>query len=52
MSHKSQTGGFENRGRGIILYLKREGVAWGWRKLHNEELHDFYYTPDNVAAIN
>jgi hypothetical protein len=52
---------FKKRGRGIIpdrtgfggiLYLMREGVTWGWRQLHNEELHYFYSTPDNVAAIN
>jgi len=30
----------------------REGVTWGWRKLGNEELHDFYCTPDNVGAVN
>ena len=30
----------------------REGVTWGWRKLHNEELLDFYCTPDNVASTN
>jgi len=24
------------------LGLKREGVAGGWRRLHNEELHNFY----------
>ena len=36
-----------NRVRGV-LYLMRERVTWGWRKLHNEELHDFYCTPDKV----
>ena len=57
---KWQTGVSENGGRGIILYravcggiyLVREGVTRGWRKLHNKELHDFCCTADNVASIN
>jgi hypothetical protein len=30
----------------------REGVTWGWMELHNEELHDFYSTPNNVGVVN
>ena len=32
-------------GHGLIeiLGLKSEGVARGWRKLHSEELHDWYW---------
>jgi hypothetical protein len=30
----------ENRGLRRIFGPKREEVTGGWRKLHNEELHD------------
>jgi len=33
---------FENRVLRRILGPKREEVAVGWRRLHNEELHNFY----------
>jgi hypothetical protein len=36
--------GFKNRALGKIFRLKREEVTGGLRKLHNEELHDFYVT--------
>jgi hypothetical protein len=26
-------------------------VAGGWRRLHNEELHDFYTTPNTIRVI-
>jgi hypothetical protein len=32
----------ENRLLKIIFGLKREEVARGWRRLHNEELHNLY----------
>jgi hypothetical protein len=28
-----------------ILGLKRDEVTGGWRKLHNEELHNLYSSP-------
>jgi hypothetical protein len=31
---------FENRVLGRIFVPKREEVAGGWRRLHNEELHN------------
>jgi hypothetical protein len=31
---------FENRVLGRIFEPKREEVAGGWRRLHNEELHN------------
>jgi hypothetical protein len=31
----------ENRVLRIIFVPKREEVAGGWRRLHNEELHKF-----------
>jgi len=30
---------------------KREEVAGGWRRLHNEELHKFYSTRHIIRAI-
>jgi hypothetical protein len=34
----------ENRVLRRIFGRKRDEVAGGWRKLHNEELHNFYST--------
>jgi hypothetical protein len=36
---------FENRVLRIIFGPKRDGVTGGWRKLHNEELHNLYSSP-------
>jgi hypothetical protein len=36
---------FENRVLRRIFGPKRNGVAVGWRKLHNEELHNLYSSP-------
>jgi hypothetical protein len=33
-----------------IFGPKREDVTGGWRRLHNEELHNFYASP-NITAI-
>jgi hypothetical protein len=33
---------FENRMLRRIFGLKRDEVTGGWRKLHNEELHNLY----------
>jgi hypothetical protein len=30
---------------------KRDEVAGGWRKLHNEELHNFYSSPSIIRMI-
>jgi len=37
---------FENRLLWKIFGHKREEVAGGWRRLHNEELHTLYALPD------
>jgi hypothetical protein len=34
-----------------IFGPKRDGVAGGWRKLHNEELHDLYSSPSIIRII-
>jgi hypothetical protein len=36
---------FENRALRRIFEPKRDEVTGGWRKLHNEELHNFYSSP-------
>jgi hypothetical protein len=35
----------------IIFRLKRDEVAGGWRKLHNEELRDLYPTPSVIRIV-
>jgi hypothetical protein len=37
---------FENRVLGKIFAPKRNEVTGGWRKLHNEELHNLYSSSD------
>jgi hypothetical protein len=34
-----------------IFGPKRNGVTSGWRKLHNEELHDLYSSPIIIRII-
>jgi hypothetical protein len=34
-----------------IFGPKRDEVTGGWRKLHNEELHDLYSSPSIVRVI-
>jgi hypothetical protein len=34
-----------------IFGPKRDGVTGGWRKLHNEELHDLYSLPSIIRTI-
>jgi hypothetical protein len=31
---------------------KNEKVTGGWRKLHNEELHDFYTSSSIIKGVN
>jgi len=44
-------GMFENRGLRRIFGPKRDEVTREWSKLHNEELNDLYYSPNNVRVI-
>jgi hypothetical protein len=32
-------------------YVKREEVVGGWRRLHNEELHNLYASPNIIRVI-
>jgi hypothetical protein len=42
---------FENRVLRRIFEPKRNEVTGEWRKLHNEELHDLYSSPNIVPVI-
>jgi hypothetical protein len=42
---------FENRVLRRIFEPKRDGVAGGWRKLHKEELHNLYSSPNIIRII-
>jgi hypothetical protein len=42
---------FENRVLRRIFGPKRDEVMGGWRKLHNEELRDFYSSPSIIRTI-
>ena len=42
---------FENRVLRRIFGPKRDGVTGEWRKLHNEELNDLYFSSNIVRVI-
>jgi hypothetical protein len=42
---------FENRALRRIFGPKRGEVTGGWRKLHNEELHNLYSSPSIIRMI-
>jgi hypothetical protein len=42
---------FENRVLRIIFGNKRDEVTRGWRKLHHEELHNLYSSPNIMKMI-
>jgi hypothetical protein len=42
---------FENRVLRRIFGAKRDEVTGEWRKLHNEEFHDLYSSPNIVRMI-
>jgi hypothetical protein len=42
---------FENRVLRRICGQKRNGVTGGWRKLHNEELHNLYSLPSIIRIM-
>jgi hypothetical protein len=43
---------FENRVLRRIFGPKRDEVTGEWRKLHNEELHSLYLSPDIIRQVN
>jgi hypothetical protein len=42
---------FKNRVLRRIFGTKRDEVTGGWRKLHNEELHNLYSLPSIIKMI-
>jgi hypothetical protein len=42
---------FENRILRRIFGPKRDEVTEEWRKLHNEELHNLYSSPDIIRQV-
>jgi hypothetical protein len=42
---------FENRELRRISGPKRDEVTGGWRKLHNEELHNLYSSPSIIRMM-
>jgi hypothetical protein len=42
---------FENRMLRRIFGLKRDEVTGGWKKLHNEELHNLYSSPSIIRTF-
>jgi hypothetical protein len=42
---------FENRVLRRIFGLKRDEVMGGWRKLHNEEIHNLYSSPSIIRMM-
>jgi hypothetical protein len=42
---------FENRVLRRIFGPKRDEVTGGWRKLHNDELHNLYSSPSIIRMI-
>jgi hypothetical protein len=42
---------FENRVLRRIFGPKRDNVTGGWRKLHNEEVHNLYSSPSIIRMV-
>jgi hypothetical protein len=50
MEHRLRV--FEKRVLRRIFGPKRDETIGGWRKLHNEELHSLYSSPNIIRSIN
>jgi hypothetical protein len=42
---------FENRVLRRIFELKKDEVTEGWRKMHDEELHNLYSSPSIIRMM-
>jgi hypothetical protein len=42
---------FENRVPRRIFVPKKDEVTGGWRKLHNEKLHNLYSSPSTIRMV-
>jgi hypothetical protein len=51
LREKHPLGVLENRVLRKIFGPKRDDVIGGWRKLHNEELHNLYCSPSIIRII-
>jgi hypothetical protein len=52
VKEKHRLGLFENSVLRRIFGPKGDEVLGGWRKLHNEELHDMYSSPRIIRVVN
>jgi hypothetical protein len=51
MKGRTGLGVFKNRVLRKVFGPKRDEVTEDWRKLHNEELHDMYCSPNIVWVM-
>jgi hypothetical protein len=51
LREEHRLGVFENRVLRRIFRPKRDEVTGEWRKLHNEELHDLYFSPSIIRTM-
>jgi hypothetical protein len=42
---------FENRVLRTTFGPKWDGITGGWRKLHKDELHTLYYSPNTIRVL-
>jgi hypothetical protein len=51
MKRGTDIGGFENRVLRRVFGPERDEVTGGWRKLHNEDLHNLYPSLSIIRVI-
>ena len=51
LREERRLGMFENRVLRRVFGPKRDGVVGEWRKLHNEELNDLYFSPSIFRLV-